>query len=250
MDSMQVGVVFYVSGKKMLEANPATMVTASTARSRRAGSVAAITTANAASYSDPAPASPMGTNTTFSWPIVCTCDQASAAAAPRTEPVVICRPSATAVQPPPDPNGGKSGDQNGHRRGAGDRRYRRVQVGGDRRQQDWEGVEQHAVPEGLRYGEGADEPVRAGPATTAIGASRTRQRASHVTSAAATGATALGGADLDQRQGQQSFADLSGETARWLDDRGCAAAADIGAVVDVEVLGLGGKAGRAQAGLG
>jgi hypothetical protein len=67
-----------VSGKNRLEENPATTVTASNARSR-AGPVAAISTGNAASYRQPAPANPMRTNTAYSWVSVCTCDQASTA---------------------------------------------------------------------------------------------------------------------------------------------------------------------------
>jgi hypothetical protein len=58
-------------------------------------------------------------------------------------------PSAVAVQPPPHRDRRGGGGQDRQRRRAGDRCGGGVQVGGDRGQQDGEGVEQHPVPDGL-----------------------------------------------------------------------------------------------------
>src|SRR3954467_10395074 len=85
----------------MLDANPATIVIATTARSRPAGPAAAMTTGKAASYRLAATATPMSANTVYSCQTSRTCDHPTTATTPRTAPADMrSRPPCRSSQRP------------------------------------------------------------------------------------------------------------------------------------------------------
>src|ERR671922_1626994 len=90
-----------VSGMKIVDAKPPTIVIASIAVPRRGSWNQVTTTANAASYSTPADATPSPNDTAYSARTLVTCDHASTSSVARTEqPTMSARPPHRSSQRP------------------------------------------------------------------------------------------------------------------------------------------------------